>query len=408
MPLRSNSGLQLALLLACAACAPEPEEPTTQAEAEAPVEQDWPLDQLRHLGPLPEVPPDPTNRVADDPAAAYYGQWLFFDPRLSGNGEVSCATCHRPEHAFADDKSLAQGLDLGERHAPTLILAAYQRWLGWGGRADSLWMQALGPLENPLEMGGSRQLIAALVREDPHLSAAHKEVFGKIPADTDSLFAQVGKAIAAYERLLIRKESPFDLWVRSTLGMDGGDPNALGPQELRGLSIFLGTGRCTLCHLGPTFSDREFHNNQLPSHPRGPKDDAGRYRGARLVQDSPFNAAGPHSDAPQGEAAKRVRALVLSSETYGEFRTPSLRNLALRAPFGHQGQFADLASVLRFYNTLKNQDLRSHHQEQLLQPLRLDGADLLALEAFLLSLEGRELPPALTRAPAAPMRESER
>lgn len=403
MHTRPKTWLLAAVGLALVGCTPQ-----SPRDEEAQANPDWPLEQLRHLGPLALPLPNPTNRVADDPAAAHYGQWLFFDTRLSGDGTISCATCHHPDHAFADPRPMAQGMALGERHAPTLIGAAYQRWFGWGGRADSLWMQALGPMESPQEMGGSRDKIAALVRTDPDLSRAHSKVFGNIPTDTDSLFAQVGKAIAAYERLLIRKDSRFDEWVRSALGMEGGDEAALGKQELQGLRVFLGPGRCTLCHLGPTFSDREFHNNQLPAHPDGPKDDPGRYRGTKLVKESSFNGAGPHSDEPSGEAAERVLALILTSESYGEFKTPSLRNLGQRPPFGHQGQFPDLASVLRFYNTLEDQDLRSHHQEQLLEPLRLGEADLEALEAFLMSLEGRALPEALQKAPAAPIRESGR
>ncbi|MBL6720073.1 MAG: hypothetical protein ISQ08_01540 [Planctomycetes bacterium] len=357
---------------------------------------------LRRLTPLPPVPADPTNRVADDDGAAHYGRWLFFDARLSGNGEVSCATCHDPAHGFADPRALALGAGLGERHAPTLLNAAHQRWLGWGGRADSLWMQALGPLENPVEMAGSREAIARLVREDPELAAAHLEVFGALPADDTALFVEVGKALAAYERLLVRGDSRFDRFAAALLGQAGGDPEALDGEEQEGLRLFLGRGRCTLCHLGPTLSDLEFHNNALPPHPEGSRDDPGRYRGGQLVKESPFNAAGPHSDATDGAAARRVGALVISSETFGEFRTPGLRNLKGREPFGHQGQFEDLAAVLAFYNTLEGQDLRSHHQEQLLRPLGLAPGELAALEAFLLALEGTPLAPGLMAPPGSP------
>lgn len=413
----------LPLLLALASCGgaepepskePEPsaehagsaaEEPAALQEPARAASAGWSGDELgllRRLTPLPPVPADPTNRVADDEGAAHYGRWLFFDRRLSGDGTVSCATCHDPAHGFADPRPLARGAGLGERHAPTVVNAAHQRWLGWGGRADSLWMQALGPLENPVEMASSRAAIAGLVREDPELAAAHREVFGALPADDTALFVELGKALAAYERQLVRGDSRFDRFAASVLGEEGGDPEALDAREQQGLRLFLGRGRCTLCHLGPTLSDLEFHNNALPPHPEGSRDDPGRYRGGRLVKESPFNAAGPHSDAPKGAAARRVEALVTRSETFGEFRTPGLRNLAGRAPFGHQGQFEDLASILAFYNTLEGQDLRSHHQEQLLRPLGLEPAELAALEAFLLSLEGSPLPEDLLRAPGSP------
>ena len=164
---------------------------------------------LARLTPLPGPPPDPTNAVADDPRAAHYGRWLFFDARLSGSGDVSCATCHDPAHQFADPRSLAVGAERGERHAPTLVEAAHQRWLGWGGRADSLWMQALGPLENPVEMAGDRTAIGALIRTDAELRRAHEAVFETVPDDDTAVLVQVGKALAAYERLLVR-EGRFD------------------------------------------------------------------------------------------------------------------------------------------------------------------------------------------------------
>jgi cytochrome c peroxidase len=409
LPARPAPGLLAAplwaLLITLQSCGGADPAPSVGPEPAPAVSTGWSADELallRRLTPLPPVPADPTNRVADDDAAAHYGRWLFFDARLSGNGEVSCATCHDPSHGFADPRPLARGAGLGERHAPTLLNAAHQRWLGWGGRADSLWMQALGPLENPVEMAGSREAIAELVRADPELSAAHLEVYGAIPADDTALIVEIGKALAAYERRLVRGDSRFDRFAATLLGEPGGDPEALDAREQEGLRLFLGKGRCTLCHLGPTFSDLEFHNNALPPHPEGSRDDPGRYRGGRLVKESPFNAAGPHSDAPDGAAARRVGALVISSETFGEFRTPGLRNLAGREPFGHQGQFEDLAAVLAFYNTLEGQDLRSHHQEQLLRPLGLATEELAALEAFLLALEGRHLAADLAGPPPSP------
>ena len=358
---------------------------------------------LARLTPLPGPPPDPTNAVADEPRAAHYGRWLFFDARLSGSGDVSCATCHDPAHQFADPRALAVGAERGERHAPTLVEAAHQRWLGWGGRADSLWMQALGPLENPVEMAGDRAAIGALVRTDAELRRAHEAVFEAVPEDDTAVLVQIGKALAAYERLLVRGEGRFDRYAAAVLDLPDADAEALDEEEREGLHLFLGKARCTLCHLGPVFSDLEFHNNAVPPHPDGPRDDPGRFAGARRVKESPFNAAGRWSDDPEGPAASRVRALVVRSETFGEFRTPSLRNLRGREPFGHQGQFADLDAVLRFYDTLEGRDLRSHHQEQLLAPLGLTAEQRAALAAFLMALEGEPLDEALLTPPTSPV-----
>jgi len=187
------------------------------------------------------------------------------------------------------------------------------------------------------------------------------------------------------------------------LDLPNADAGALDEEEREGLHLFLGEARCTLCHLGPVFSDLEFHNNAVPPHPDGPRDDPGRFAGARRVKESPFNAAGRWSDDPEGPAASRVRALVVRSETFGEFRTPSLRNLRGREPFGHQGQFADLDAVLRFYDTLEGRDLRSHHQEQLLAPLGLTAEQRAALAAFLMTLEGEPLDEALLTPPTSPV-----
>lgn len=392
---------------------------------------------LRSMSPLPPVPDDPTNRFADDPAAARLGQAVFFDERFSANGEVSCATCHDPERGFTDGRTLAVGLETGTRHTPTLWNAAYHRWLTWDGRADSLWMQALDPLEDPREMGTTRGGIARLVARDAGLRRAYEEAFGAFPKDADGerpldarparagelaeghdapepvrawtalkdreqsaideVFVHLGKALAAYQRRLVRGDSAFDRFVEGAVERDPEKLAALSPAAQRGLALFLGRGNCTLCHSGPNFSDGEFHNNALPTLHGGEARDAGRYEGAKVVAASPFNADGPHSDARGGERATRVRSLRQSSETWGEFRTPSLRNLGDRAPFMHQGQLEDLDAVLDFYSELGGATGRSHHQEQILVPLRLVGNEKADLRAFLDALEGAPPAPELLR-----------
>ncbi len=397
---------------------------------------------LQSFSPLPEPPADPTNRVSDDPAAAQLGQALFFDERLSSNGAVSCATCHRPDLGFTDGLSLAMGVDQGKRHTPTLLNVSYHRWLTWDGRADSLWMQALDPLEDPREMGTTRGELAEIITRDEGLRRAYGDVFGELPkwlseavaggqslaarpprrgepgdtevasrwaalppeqrADVDRIFVNAGKAIAAYQRRLVRGASPFDRFVE---GLAEGDEEKLGslsPAAQRGLMIFMGKGTCTLCHNGPNFSDGEFHNNALPTLHGGEPVDAGRYDGAAVLLDSEFHAAGPHSDDTTGAAAQAIRSLRQTSETWGEFRTPSLRNLADRAPFMHQGQLRDLDAVLEFYSELAGATGRSHHQEQILRPLRLTLDEKADLRAFLDSLNGEPLSETLLKPPSTP------
>ncbi len=363
------------------------------------------LEALAAMSPLEAPPADPTNRVADDPAAARLGQWLFFDPSLSGNGRISCATCHDPAKGFSDGKSVAETLGRGTRRTPTVVNAAYQRWLFWDGRVDSLWAQAVQPIENPLEMGGDRRAVAGYLAREGDLRRAYEQVFGAPPdpGRADLVFANVGKAIAAYERRLVRGDAPFDRYVAHLTGRPGGDEGALDSAARRGLHLFLGRARCSLCHSGPSFSDSEFHNTAAPPGEWGDPQDPGRYRGLTLLAADPFNAAGPFSDAPQSAAARRLARLRHTTESFGAFRTPSLRNLAHRAPYMHAGQFKTLGDVLRFYSTREELAPTSHHQESILRPLNLSPTELADLEAFLLSLEGRPLDPSLLRAPSSPL-----
>ncbi|MAF64564.1 MAG: hypothetical protein CMJ84_02740 [Planctomycetes bacterium] len=391
---------------------------------------------LRH-SPLPPRPPDPTNRWADDPRAARLGQALFFDARLSANGEIACATCHRPELDLTDGKALFEGLGVGERRTPPLWNLAWSRWLLWDGRVDSLWAQAVQPLENPIEMGGDRLAAAHLIASDPDLRAAYNELFGALPdladgarfpeharpvagrpddphdvawrameaADReaiDSLLVHLTKSIAAYERLLVSTDAPFDRFVA---GLRDGDPEklaALSARERRGLKLFVGKARCRMCHVGPNFTDNEFHNLSLPTADGGLPRDAGRYEGSRLLRADPLNAAGKFSDAPKGAAAERLGALVVGSETWGEFKTPSLRNVARRGPLMHRGQFTDLAEVIGFYSTLEGQSRLHGHRETVLVALELSEQEQADLRAFLGSLSGASLPETLLGPPTLP------
>ena len=138
------------------------------------------------MGELGDPPPDPTNAVADDPRAARLGQFLFFEQRLSGTGTIACATCHEPGRSWTDGREVAEGLGTLTRHTPSLWNVAYNRWFFWDGRADSLWSQALSPLEHPDEHGGSRLQYAHLVHGDPELRAAYERVFGPLPELEDT------------------------------------------------------------------------------------------------------------------------------------------------------------------------------------------------------------------------------
>lgn len=363
-------------------------------------------------------PADPTNAFAERADAAALGQFLYFDPRLSAGflrpeepeaKDVSCATCHAGDLGLADGLALAVGQAEVSRNAPTVLNTAFNRWFFWDGRADSHWSQALGPLENPLEHGISREEVVAFVQDEPEVRAAYTSVFGQDPtaeADPARVFVNVGKSIAAYERLLVTGDAPLDTFARA---MAAGDTAAmsssLSAEAREGLALFVGEARCHLCHAGPNLTDLEFHNVGLSVEDDGLKD---RRDGLAVVLNDPFNGAGAYSDDPAFGARKLANLRVYEVDDPegehldGQFKTPNLRAVSLTAPYMHDGRFETLAEVLEHYNELPPQTLDGHREETLL-PLELSDAELAALEAFLEEGLAAELPAVrLLTAPDSP------
>jgi cytochrome c peroxidase len=215
------------------------------------------------------------------------------------------------------------------------------------------------------------------------------------------LFANVGKSLAAYERRLLSRAAPFDDFVAAVRAGSAEQQHAIRPSAREGARLFVGRARCVRCHSGPDFSDREFHDNRVPTLSGEPRRDAGRHNGIPVVQADPFNGMGAFSDAPEGAAADKLRYLFRSGESWSEFKTPSLRNTALTAPYMHQGQFATLDDVLAYYNTL-DRAMPSHSPEKTLAPLGFAPAELAALRDFLQSLTDATLAPELLKQPATP------
>ncbi len=358
--------------------------------------------QIRALGiaSLPPLPTDPSNAVADDPKAVAFGNHLFFDTRLSANGLIACAHCHQPERHFTDGLPRAVALGVSDRNTPSIVGTAYSPWYYWDGRKDSQWAQALEPLEAPNEHGTTRERVVDLLRNDADYRHRYAGLFGALPespADTDRVFANVGKVLAAYERRLMPGATRFDAYV-AHLDRDG-EPAAqthLSSREIRGLRLFIGAAACTQCHNGPLFTNNEFHNTGLLSPP-GLLPDRGRADGVRDVLADPFNCAGPFSsdparNCPELEFARR------GSELIGATRTPSLRNLGNTAPFQSRGQFATLAEVLDHYNTAPGAMI-GHNEAK---PLDLASWELDDLEAFLRTLAAPvDADPLLLGPPAA-------
>ena len=403
-----------------------------QAQATTPVWNDGEraLLSLLSLSSLPELPADSSNRHADNPAAVTFGHQLFFDTRLSANGEVSCATCHQPAKAFTDGLALGEAIGQTARSTPSIIGIAYSSWFFWDGRSDSLWSQALGPLESAVEHGGNRMQYARVIHNDPAYRTTYESLFGVMPdlsdrkrfpstaspvgsskAKTDwknmstsdrqainRIYANIGKAIAAYERRLLPGPSRFDRYAENILAnKPPGTAGTLTMDEIAGLKLFIGKAMCITCHQGPLFTNHEFHNvgtpdpsAKKPDYIPGfiwllmdkPEPDQGRYRGVQLVQASEFNCLGDYSDAAEHECAELTYVNNDHRMTLGAFKVPSLRNVGRTAPYMHSGAFTNLMDVLNHYNTAPGAPIG--HSE--LVPLGLNGRELTQLEAFLHSL----------------------
>lgn len=360
---------------------------------------------LRH-GPWPAPwTRDPSNRVSGNPQAIALGERLFFEPRLSPTGTVLCASCHVPYLAWQDGRAVGEGLERAARNTQSVLNVRYNRWFGWGGAGDSLWAQSLRPILDAREMGGSVAHAAALLRGDAQYACGYEQAFGAPPPAADeALFADLGKALAAFQETLVSGRSAFDDF-RDAL--ERGDRAAQARYPLaaqRGLRIFVGKGACNACHVGPGFTNGEFHDIGIPFFVAGGVD-AGRHDGIKRLLASPFNLLGRHNDERAaadrgGDAARasatRTRHVALEHRNFGEFKVPSLRDVARTAPYMHNGSLATLADVVRHYSEL---DLDRLHAdgENILRPLKLGAEESADLVAFLESLSGRTAPSAPPR-----------
>ena len=270
------------------------------------------------------------------------GKKLFFDPALSKTGKISCASCHKPEHGFADKKPVSDGINnqKGDRNTPTVFNTAHLKFLFWDGRAQSLEEQALGPIKNPKEMGESVKGVLTKLNNNPQYVKEFAAAFGETPISTSHLV----RAISAFERTVISKDSDYDRYT-------AGDKKALSVSAKRGMDLFFGKAMCVACHKGPDFTDGDFHNIGLPI-----TDDVGR------------------------------SAISITGKDTRKFKTPTLREVANTAPYFHKGQFETLNQVITFYNAGGGQD---DYKDPLKKPLNLNEQEQEDLVAFLKSLNGR-------------------
>jgi cytochrome c peroxidase len=376
------------------------------------------------LSPLPKAPRDTTNRVDGNPKAIAFGKVLFNDTRLSGNGGFSCASCHDPALSWADGKEVAVAAGVGSRNTPSLWNTAQNRWYFWDGRADSLWSQALKPIERSIELNGSRLQVAHAIGRDPKLKTSYEQLFGKLPNLADAkrfpaaggpqaedeerqshwwnmheadraaitqVLVNVGKAIAAFEATIVSGPAPFDRFVAEM--KSGKALTAIPVSAQRGLKTFVGIGNCVLCHSGPDFTNKEFHDIRVPPRPTPPDaeqgaPDLGRGNGIPLLSEDEFISAGHYSDDEEGPRALNLLYLDAEAGLRGHFKTPSLRNVARSAPYMHAGQYKTLRDVIHHYSTLEDAVAPAEpaHVELLVRPFPLDAQQVDDLVAFLESL----------------------
>jgi len=287
---------------------------------------------------IPEDNPTTPQKVA-------LGKLLYFDPRLSKDGAVSCATCHNPQQGWTDQAPVSTGIDgqKGTRNAPTVLNAAFMYFQFWDGRAPSLEEQAKGPVENPIEMGntheGAVQNIQAIEGYRPYF----REAFG----DEEVTIDRIAKAIASFERTVLSGNSAWDRFTKLK------DKSALSASAQRGLVLFEGKARCTQCHVGFTLSDSDFHNIGVGMDQENP--DLGRFEVTKLEKDK------------------------------GTFKTPALRDLLRTAPYMHDGSMTTLEEVIAFYNQGGEPNPWLDAKMQALNLTEEEEKDLLE---FLKSLEG--------------------
>ncbi len=355
-------------------------------------------------GPWPPVrAPDAGNRVEGRPEAVDLGRRLFADRRLSASGRLSCTGCHDPRRAFQDGRHFARA----GRNTPSLLDAADRRWFGWDGAKDSLWAASLSPLLAPDEIAATPARLAALLKRDAGLGRRYAALFGPPVAD-ETVAVNVAKALAAWQATLVSPRTAFDDF-RDALARDDAAAAARYPEAAqRGLKLFVGEGRCFLCHAGPAFTNDEFADIGRPFFKAGGSVDAGRWGGLQALQASRFNRLGAFSDAgPEDDRALPTRHLLREPRHYGEFRVPGLRGLVQTAPYMHDGSLATLEDVVRHYSALGPERLHADGPA-LLRPLRLDAGQAADLAAFLRSLSAPAAAPNRRRAAFRPRRGSSR
>ena len=330
--------------------------------------------------PIPAVNPQSREKIT-------LGDKLFHDERFSSTGMISCATCHDSKKAFTDSPlRVSEGINklTGTRNAPTVVNSVYFKKLFWDGRSPDLEDQSMHPFLNPVEMGlKDHEPILKIVRTDPEYTKAFKTVFNK--SGKQITMKEVTQAIAAFERTIVSGNSPFDRWYF------GGDKKAMSPAAIRGFQVFVTQGRCVSCHVieqtQALFTDNRFHNigvgiNQIQK-------DVPRLAGEFLEA----KARGTDVDVAVLTDKKTSElgrfAVTDRFDDLGAFKTPTLRNIAVTAPYMHDGSQATLKDTVVHYNNggvTKEGDRVNDFLSGGIRPLQLTDQQIDDLVAFMEAL----------------------
>lgn len=278
------------------------------------------------------------------PEKSELGRLLYYDKRLSVDGTVSCATCHAPENAFTDNKPVSSGMQgqKGGRSAPTVFNRAYSLAQFWDGRAATLEEQAGGPMQNPIEMGNTHEVVVKTLRGIPGYRARFKQVFGTEDFGID----EVTKAIATYERTVLSGNSPYDRY-------KAGNKTAMSASQIRGFDVYFNKAKCDQCHEGINLTANSYHN------------------------------IGVGTDKPNPDEGRSV--VTKNPADWGAFKTPTLREIARTAPYMHDGSIATLEEVVDYYDKggIANKNL-----DEKIKPLKLSATDKKDLVEFMKALSG--------------------
>lgn len=360
------------------------------------------ITQLRHFGPWPQpIPQDPGNELSGQLWAEQLGELLFNDPGLSANGKHSCVSCHQPNRGFTDGLQLAQGIQQHKRNTQGLLNIATQRWFGWDGGTDSLWAASLRPLLSDIEMGADISKVANDYRNKHYVLEAFSSAdtdFKSSNLDDEQFVVLLSKTIAAYSRTLRSGRTTFDQFRTALLENDEPGMQRYPVSAKRGLALFFGDANCHVCHFGADFSNGEFHDTGRPFFVSVGEVDSGRYEGIKRVRNDIFNLLGEHNSLDDEQDKRKTRTVTLGQINFGQWRTPSLRNLTLTAPYMHDGSLETLREVIDAYADIDPDRLHAQG-ESILKPLDLDDKARNDLVYFLqtLSEPAKQQPGTLTQ-----------